>query len=151
LGSVLRIMSKVSLQAKVLRGTKWDTLTALSHAYPVMALQTGGHWVVVVNTVEGPDGPAAAVLDPLFEQNGITLVPRERFLDEWSGSLVVCSRLKRQVEEPQPFGLRWFVPEILHHRRFFRDVAVAATMTNIIAFATPLMFQLLLDKVITHR
>ena len=151
LGSILRIMSKVALRGKLLRGTKWNTLTGLSHAYPVMALQADGHWVIVVNTVDGPGGPAAAVLDPLFEENGITLLPRERFLADWSGSLVVCSRANRQADEPQRFGLRWFMPEILRHRRFFRDVAVAATMNNVIAFAMPLMFQLLLDKVITHR
>jgi ATP-binding cassette, subfamily B, bacterial HlyB/CyaB len=151
LGSVLHIMSKAELQGKVLRGAKWHTLTGLSHAYPVMALQAGGHWVVVVNTVEGPDGPAAAVLDPLFEQNGMMLIPRERFLAEWTGSLVVCSRVTREVEEPRRFGLRWFMPEILRHRRFFRDVAVAAMMNNVISFAMPLMFQLLVDKVITHR
>ena len=151
LGSVLHIMNKVALRGKLLRSTKWNTLTGLSHAYPVMALQAAGHWVVVVNTVDGPDGPAAAVLDPLFEQNGIQLIPRERFLAEWSGSLILCGRTNGSVEEPQRFGLRWFVPDILRHRRFFRDVAVAATMNNAIAFAMPLMFQLLLDKVITHR
>ena len=151
LGSVLRIMSKAGLRGRLLRGAKWNTMTGLSHAYPIMALQVGGHWVVLIKTVDRADGPAAAVLDPLFEQNGITLIPRDRFLAEWSGSLVVCSRSNWQAEEPRPFGLRWFVPEILRHRRFFRDVGVAAIMNNVIAFAMPLMFQLLIDKVITHR
>jgi ATP-binding cassette, subfamily B, bacterial HlyB/CyaB len=151
LGSVLRILSRVRLQGKVLSGSKWSTLTGLSHAFPVMSLQADGHWVVVYNTVDGPDGPAAAVLDPRCEPNGVTLVPRKLFLAGWSGSLVVCSRVKQQPEEPQPFGLRWFLPDIFRHRRFLRDVAVAAAMNNVIAFATPLMFQVLIDRVVTHR
>jgi ATP-binding cassette, subfamily B, bacterial HlyB/CyaB len=151
LGSILSIMNKVALRGRLLRGGKWQTLTGVNHAYPVMALQASGHWVIVLNTVDGPDGQAAAVLDPLVEKNGVSLVPRERFLADWTGCLIVCSRVDQLTEEPQRFGLRWFIPEIFRHRRFLRDVAVAATMNNIIAFSTPLMFQLLIDKVITHR
>lgn len=151
LGSILKIMRKEGLRGKVLRNSRWKDLAALGSSFPVIAIQMDGNWVIVVETVDGPDGPSAAVLDPADEQKGITLVPRDRFLADWSGSLVVCTRTAQPREEAQPFGLRWFLPEILRHRDFFRDVAIAATMSNLITFATPLMFQILLDKVITHR
>jgi ATP-binding cassette subfamily B protein len=151
LGSVLRVMRDVGLRGKILRGCKWNKLTALNYAYPVMALLKGGYWVIVVNTVDRPEGPAAAVLDPQAEGDGTTLVPFDQFVGSWTGSLVLCKRAHQGSDETQPFGLRWFMPEILRHRELLRDVAVAATMSSIIAFATPLMFQLLIDKVITHH
>jgi ATP-binding cassette subfamily B protein len=35
--------------------------------------------------------------------------------------------------------------------RYFRDIAVAAMMSNLISFATPLFFQIMIDKVIPHH
>ena len=51
----------------------------------------------------------------------------------------------------QPFGLRWFLPEIIRQRHFFRGVAIAAILSSLIGFGTPLLFQVLIDKVITHQ
>ena len=151
LGSVLRVMQKVGLRGRVLQGCKWKKLTALGYAYPVMAQQKAGNWVVVLSAVKGPDGPAVTVLDPMSGEEQATLVSRADFVDGWSGALILCKRVQKLSDESQPFGLRWFLPELLRHRRLFRDVAIAATMSAIIAFATPLMFQILIDKVITHR
>jgi len=151
LGSMLRVMHKVGLRGKMIRRQKWKHLAALNYAYPVMAMLKSEHWVVVLNTADGPEGPAAAVLDPLSEQNGVTMVPMQQFAERWNGTLILCKRVHRLSDEGQPFGIRWFVPELLRHKRFFRDVAVAATMSNVIAFGTPLMFQILIDKVITHH
>ena len=64
LGSILRVMQKVGLRGRVLPRCKWKKLTALGYAYPVMAQQKAGHWVVVLSAVKGPDGPALTVLDP---------------------------------------------------------------------------------------
>jgi subfamily B ATP-binding cassette protein HlyB/CyaB len=151
LGSILRVMQKVGLRGRVLPRCNWKKLAALGYAYPVMAQQKAGHWVVVLNAVKGPDGPALTVLDPMSGEEQATLVSRAQFVEGWSGALILCKRAQRLSDEGQPFGLRWFLPELLRHKRLFRDVAVAATMSAVIAFATPLMFQILIDKVITHR
>jgi ATP-binding cassette, subfamily B, bacterial HlyB/CyaB len=151
LGSVLRVMQKVGLRGRALPGCKWKKLTALGYAFPVMAQQKGGNWVVVLNTVKGPDGTAVTVLDPLCADERATVVSRAEFVESWSGALILCKRVRQHGDEHQPFGLRWFLPELLRHKRLFRDVAVAAAMSAVIAFATPLMFQILIDKVITHR
>ncbi len=151
LGTILEVMRKVKLRGKILRGCKWSDLAALNYAYPVMALLKGGYWVVVVNTTDGPEGPSAATLNPQTEKEGITLIPQSQFMENWTGSVILCKNARRANEEVQNFGLRWFVPEILRHRILLRDVAIAATMSSLIAFATPLMFQILIDKVITHH
>ena len=150
-GSVLRVMQKVGLRGKLLPDSSWNTLAGIGYAYPLMAQRRSGHWVVVLNTVKGPDGPAVTLLDPLRVEERPVVVPRAEFVEDWNGALVMCKRAHRISDEDQPFGLRWFLPELLRHKRLFRDVAVAALMSAVIAFATPLMFQILIDKVITHR
>jgi len=66
------------------------------------------------------------------------------------GRWVVC-KAGTAPRVGETFGLRWFLPDILRQRSLFRDVALASIMSTVIAFATPLMFQVLIDKVITHR
>jgi ATP-binding cassette, subfamily B, bacterial HlyB/CyaB len=82
----------------------------------------------------------------------VRLIPKERFLAEWDGTLILCRKpAPALTEEDQPFGLRWFLPEILRHRRFFAGVALAAVLSNLIGFAIPLLFQVLIDKVVPHQ
>ena len=49
------------------------------------------------------------------------------------------------------FGFRWFVPELLKHRRVWRDVLLASAALQLVALATPLFTQAIIDKVIVHR
>ncbi len=81
----------------------------------------------------------------------MALVPRAEFLRLWDGTLVLCRRAHPLLAEDQPFGLRWFVPEIVRHGRYFRDVATAAVASNAIGLCTPLLYHVIIDKVVPHR
>jgi ATP-binding cassette, subfamily B, bacterial HlyB/CyaB len=151
LGTVLRIMYDAGLKGKVLR-VGWDDLGALGSAYPVMAIAKDGRWLIVLQVVAGEHGNIGAmVLDPTQEASGVMLTSREQFVSTWSGELILCRRVQRLTDEGQPFGLRWFIPEIMRQKRSLRDVAVAATMCNLLAFATPLLYNVVIDKVVPHR
>jgi ATP-binding cassette subfamily B protein len=152
MGSVLRVLRDAGFAAKPLKHCKWDGLVGLGKAYPVMAVLKTGNWVIVINAVSTPDGQGgAAVLDPQNEQAGVVLIPRAQFVDAWDGTLVLVKRKINFIEENQPFGLQWFLPEIVNQRRYFRDVAIAATMSNIIGFSIPLLYHVIIDKVVPHR
>jgi len=49
------------------------------------------------------------------------------------------------------FGLRWFIPELLKHRRIWRDVIIASLVLQLMALAIPLFTQVIIDKVVVHR
>jgi subfamily B ATP-binding cassette protein HlyB/CyaB len=49
------------------------------------------------------------------------------------------------------FGFRWFVPEILKHKRIWRDVLLASLVIQLLALGLPLMTQAIIDKVVVHR
>jgi len=150
--AVLRALRQAGLKGQALRDASWEKAARLGTAYPALAVRRDGSWFILIHTLEGADGtPIAAVLDPAREQEGVRLLPREEFLAEWSGTLVLVKRVHKLGDEDQPFGLRWFLPEILRHRRLFAGVAIAALVANLIGFAIPLLFQVLIDKVITHQ
>jgi subfamily B ATP-binding cassette protein HlyB/CyaB len=49
------------------------------------------------------------------------------------------------------FGFRWFWNELLRHRQVWRDVLIASLFIQLIALATPLFTQVIIDKVVVHQ
>jgi ATP-binding cassette, subfamily B, bacterial HlyB/CyaB len=52
---------------------------------------------------------------------------------------------------PARFGFSWFVPELLKHKRIWRDVFAASLSIQLVALATPLCTQIVIDKVVVHH
>ena len=55
------------------------------------------------------------------------------------------------TRQDNAFGYRWFVPELLKHRAVWRDVLLASLAIQLMALATPLFTQVVIDKVVVHR
>jgi subfamily B ATP-binding cassette protein HlyB/CyaB len=55
------------------------------------------------------------------------------------------------LKSAQPFGFRWFVPELLKHWKVWRDVLLASLAIQLMALATPVFTQVVIDKVIVHH
>jgi subfamily B ATP-binding cassette protein HlyB/CyaB len=54
-------------------------------------------------------------------------------------------------QPPEAFGFRWFANELMRHRRIWRDVLAASFFIQIVALATPLGTQVVIDKVVVHH
>lgn len=51
----------------------------------------------------------------------------------------------------EPFGFRWFIPELLKHQRIWRDVLFASLAIQLVALAMPVFTQIVIDKVVVHQ
>jgi subfamily B ATP-binding cassette protein HlyB/CyaB len=49
------------------------------------------------------------------------------------------------------FGFHWFIPELMKHKRIWRDVLIASLIIQLLALGTPLFTQVIIDKVVVHR
>lgn len=49
------------------------------------------------------------------------------------------------------FGFSWFVPELLKHKNIWRDVLLASLAIQLVGLATPLVTQVVIDKVVAHQ
>ena len=56
-----------------------------------------------------------------------------------------------QAAPADGFGWRWFATELLRHKRVWRDVLLASLVIQLIALATPLCTQVVIDKVVVHH
>jgi subfamily B ATP-binding cassette protein HlyB/CyaB len=53
--------------------------------------------------------------------------------------------------QPQKFGFKWFIPELLRHKRIWREVLLASLAIQLVGLATPLFTQVVIDKVVVHH
>ncbi len=58
---------------------------------------------------------------------------------------------REPASRPDEFGFRWFVPELLKHRGIWYEVLLASLAIQLMALATPLCTQIVIDKVIVHH
>ncbi|MEB0011461.1 peptidase domain-containing ABC transporter [Glaciimonas sp. Gout2] len=56
-----------------------------------------------------------------------------------------------EARQTRTFGFSWFVPELLKHKKLWQEVLLASLVIQLIALATPLFTQTIIDKVVVHR
>ena len=114
-------------------------------AVPALARMKSGVFVVIaVNNDE-----AVFLIDPNLE-NPIAL-PRQQFLEVWSGELLTFSaRLNWQFLKKR-YNLDWFFKVIGHYKQYLGEVLIAAFFLQLMGIAMPLFTQVVIDKVIGNK
>ena len=149
---VLRMASEMGMKAKNEK-LSWKGLFAQKGVFPTLARLTNGKGVIVVGVRAGESGSdgLVAVLDPSADMTAVAWVDREKFCGLWDGDVVFLKRDHSLTDTNQPFSLRWFIPEIWKQKAAFRDIAIAAFAMTLLALASPIFFQLVIDKVLVHQ
>jgi ATP-binding cassette subfamily B protein len=151
-GVLLRMAAEIGLKAKADK-VGWARLMAQGGVFPLMARLIGGNMIIVVGVKPGEEGAPdqVAVLNPAIPNATVMMVARADFEKRWHGEVLFVKREHSFTDTQQPFGLRWFIPEILRQKAAFRDIFIAAIAMQLLALASPVFFQLVIDKVLTHQ
>ncbi|WP_129643210.1 peptidase domain-containing ABC transporter [Peristeroidobacter agariperforans] len=84
-------------------------------------------------------------------------LPCSSFAEMFAGEVFFAAPAAKATTEEQDgaasraFGFRWFVPELLKYRSIWRDVLLASLAIQLMALATPLFTQVVIDKVVVHH
>ena len=139
---LLRALRALGLKATLVEST-WARLEQTP--LPVLAENRDGEWLLVARADEHrvlvKEGASAAP----------RVLPRVAFEAQWSGRLVLCTRRHGGGGPGRPFGFAWFLPAIRRYRWLFGEVLAAAFFIQLLALATPLFFQVIVDKVLAHH
>lgn len=148
--TLLRMASDIGLKAKADK-LSWEGLQAQGGVFPLIARMADGNCVIVMSASAQGNGQVA-ILNPLADRpTDVLLIEREQFCNLWQGEVFLMKRLYSLPEQNQPFGLRWFIPEIMKQKAALRDIAISALAMHLLAMASPIFFQLVIDKVLVHQ
>ncbi|SDY89477.1 ATP-binding cassette, subfamily B, HlyB/CyaB [Collimonas sp. OK242] len=96
----------------------------------------------------------------LFEAGSNTpkTLTQAEFAASYAGTVFQLAMNAKTIKDPDgaradqsKFGFNWFIPELLKHRRVWRDVLIASLIIQLLALGTPLFTQVVIDKVVVHR
>ena len=71
-------------------------------------------------------------------------------LQDWMGQHAIAIRPDAAKASPRRFTAAWFVPALWRYRTLLAEVLGASCLLQIFALATPLVFQVVVDKVLAH-
>lgn len=150
--SLVRLLGSVDLETRIIRKDDVSCLAKLGGSFPALAKTASGHWNIVVDIAgTAAEGFRAFVLNIQNEAAGIQEVPLGRLATDWGSVLILCSARKKQRAPERPFGFSWFLTEILKYRKYFRDIAIASFVLSVLGLISPLLFNVIVDKIIPHR
>lgn len=109
----------------------------------------------VVGTIDG----RFIILAKMEDDKILTLFPGENapkiidantFKELWNGRIMLF--VQRLLKEGnQPFGIRWFIPSIVKHKKPLIEVLVAALTLQVLGLFSPMITQVVIDKVLVHN
>ncbi|ACM35404.1 MULTISPECIES: type I secretion system permease/ATPase [Rhizobium/Agrobacterium group] len=142
---LVRAAAMIGLKARTVTGLTEKRLNTVP--VPTIAcMSDGGFQVYAGKTTSG----GYRVVDP------ITKIARELTIDALMAELgrklvLVGLRVGGQGTDPRKFGLSWFLPSIWRYRKPIIHVLLASFFVQIFALVSPLFFQVVVDKVLTHK
>jgi len=97
------------------------------------------------------DGQRVLTQDPSAAAARPTIEPIEVFAAQWTGDLILITSRASLVGELAKFDFSWFVPALVKYRKLLGEVLLISFMLQLFALVSPLFFQVVMDKVITHK
>lgn len=78
------------------------------------------------------------------------VVTRTELSRIWDGTAVIINK-KGVLDREAIFSFKWFIPTILKFKKEFIQVLIAVFTVQILGILTPVMTQVVVDKVLVHR
>lgn len=69
----------------------------------------------------------------------------------WSGRVILFTSRASVAGDLARFDFSWFVPAIVKYRKLLGEILVVSFFLQLIGLATPLFFQVVMDKVLVHK
>ena len=142
---IVRGANILQLKSRILRNVTAKRLGAIP--YPaILGLKEGGFAVLGAGSAKG----LVRLVDPIART--AQELSTEEIAALSSGEVVLITRrFAGAGVDPNTFGFRWFWPSIVRYRRALAHVLVASLFVQLFALATPIFFQLVVDKVLVHK
>ncbi|MFA7230211.1 MAG: ABC transporter transmembrane domain-containing protein, partial [Victivallaceae bacterium] len=132
----------------------WEKLANLGEAFPAIAEKHDGKYIILCGFRKSENAEQLVVIDPSVEKKpgeNFLFWSREGYENSCTGKVFLLKRIYSLMDEKQPFGLRWFIPEFIKLKAVFGQIAIAVLIISAISLITPLFFQIVVDKVLVHE
>jgi subfamily B ATP-binding cassette protein HlyB/CyaB len=124
---------------------------------PAIALDNEGGFFILAKYDRSnkgtSDAPAGAVPRVLVQRPGEppAILELSAFLACWSGQVIFLTSKANYAGEMANFDFSWFIPAVVKYRRLLGEVLLISFVLQLIGLATPMFFQVVMDKVLVNH
>ena len=79
------------------------------------------------------------------------IVSEQALREIWDGHAILLSKRDSLSEALGKFDISWFIPALVKYRRVIAEILVVSVFLQIFAIVTPLMFQIVIDRVLAEQ
>lgn len=79
------------------------------------------------------------------------IISLEEFSTLWTGRLILFASRQNLKQMWRRFDIAWFIPAVLKYKKLFGEVLLSSLFLQIFALVSPLLFQVIIDKVLVHH
>lgn len=138
----------IKLKAKLL---KLDLKEIKEKNFPLIAKLRDDSYFIVAKSVQTSGGQYSYLIHDLREPAPRSVTQSE-LENLYSGQVILVSRSKGLIDGGnKKFDISWFVPSLKKYKKIFAEVLVVSFFLQLFALATPMFFQVVMDKVLVHR
>lgn len=112
---------------------------------PAIAIDNEGGFLVLARA----DDHSVLVHDP--KASTPQVLSHAEWQQRWSGKLILFTSRASIAGELARFDFSWFVPALVKYRKLLGEILVVSFFLQLIGLATPLFFQVVMDKVLVYR
>lgn len=139
---ILRCAKGFGLKAKTV-STRWDRLAGI--AMPCIAVLRDGGFLLLGKAGEDK------IIVQVPDASKPDLMTRAEFEAVWDGRAILVAKRALLSDLSRRFDITWFLGAIHKYRRLLAEVLVGSLFLQLFALVSPLLFQVVIDKVLVHR
>lgn len=139
-GDLVKAAHLVGLKARLFTSKPLESLVGA----PRPAIVEVGDGFAILLSVEGD---RLQLLHP--RHRAARTLSIDEFTAEWNGTFILVTRRPDSLADR--FGLTWFTTALKKFKRELALVLLASLFVQILGLATPLLFQIVIDKVLVHN
>lgn len=140
---LLQLAKEFSFKAKFVE-TAWERLDKVN--LPAIAQSKDGTYFILGKC----DEEKALIQDPAVG-NKPQILTKEEFAEKWNGRLLMMTCREFINGKNRKFDISWFIPAVVKYRKLFGEVILASFFLQLFALVSPLLFQVVIDKVLVNR
>ncbi|XPF95841.1 ABC transporter transmembrane domain-containing protein [Colwellia sp. RE-S-Sl-9] len=140
--NLIRAAKSLGFKAKFIVDTVKDLK---AETLPTIARHKEGHFFIIAKITDDD------VLIQDLQQGKPVTHTHEELSDFWTGDLLLLSKRNGLLTESAKFGFSWFIPALIKYKPYFSDVFIASFFIQLVGLATPIFFQVVIDKVLVHK
>jgi len=142
--NVIRAAKHIGLKAKQ---TTLNIDKLAECPLPALGQHQEGHYFVIAKVMK--EGQEFLIHD--LATGKPEVLDKDALAELWTGQTILIAKRTGLVNAKVKFGVSWFIPAIVKYKKLLTDVILASFFIQFLGLASPIFFQVVIDKVLVHR